>query len=211
MCRALYDPEHGGAAGAPKFPSQLPIRFLLRYHRRTGDRTYLGMAERTLEAMAAGGIFDHAGGGFHRYSTDRKWLVPHFRKMLYDNALLALAYLEGYQGDRQGRFRRVARETLRFLERDMTSPEGCVLLRHGRGQPGEGGRREEGAFFTWTPAEIEAALGPERARIVCRYFGVAPGGNFEGRSILHAPASTEDVAREFGIPEAELAAVVAEA
>jgi uncharacterized protein YyaL (SSP411 family) len=211
MCRALYDPEHGGAAGAPKFPSQLPIRFLLRYHRRTGDRTYLGMAERTLEAMAAGGIFDHAGGGFHRYSTDRKWLVPHFEKMLYDNALLALAYLEGYQATGRDDFARVARETLRFLERDMTSPEGAFCSATDADSPGEGGRREEGAFFTWTPAEIEAALGPERARIVCRYFGVAPGGNFEGRSILHAPASTEDVAREFGIPEAELAAVVAEA
>jgi uncharacterized protein YyaL (SSP411 family) len=131
--------------------------------------------------------------------------------MLYDNALLALAYLEGYQATGRDDFARVARETLRFLERDMTSPEGAFCSATDADSPGEGGRREEGAFFTWTPAEIEAALGPERARIVCRYFGVAPGGNFEGRSILHAPASTEDVAREFGIPEAELAAVVAEA
>jgi uncharacterized protein YyaL (SSP411 family) len=211
LCQAHYDHEHGGAAGAPKFPSQLPVRFLLRYHRRTGDRSYLSMAVRTLEAMAAGGLFDQAGGGFHRYSTDRVWLVPHFEKMLYDNALLAAAYLEGYQATGRKDFARVVRETLRFVERDMTSPEGAFYSATDADSPGEGGRREEGAFFTWTPAEIEAALGPERARVVSRYFGVAPGGNFEGRSILHVSAAPEELARELGIPEAELEAVVAEA
>jgi len=206
------DPVHGGLTrGKPKFPNPITLEYLLRYYAATGHEPAREVALFTLRKMAAGGIYDQLGGGFHRYSVDEKWLVPHFEKMLYDNALLALAYLEGYQATGRDDFARVVRETLRFLERDMTSPEGAFCSATDADSPGEGGRREEGAFFTWTPAEIEAALGPERARIVCRYFGVAPGGNFEGRSILHAPASTEDVAREFGIPEAELAAVVAEA
>jgi len=206
-----FDPVNGGMASAPKFPSQLPVRFLLRFHRRTGDGSYLDMVRRTLEAMAAGGICDHVGGGFHRYSTDDKWLVPHFEKMLYDNALLVSAYLEGYQATGRKYFARVARETLRFIERDMTAPGGAFYSATDADSPGEGGRREEGTFFTWTPAEIEAALGPERARIVSRYYGVTEGGNFEGRSILHVPASPTAVARELGLPEAELDAVLTEA
>ena len=189
-----FDPVNGGMAAVPKFPSQLPVRFLLRFHRRTGDGSYLDMARRTLEAMAAGGICDHVGGGFHRYSTDEKWLIPHFEKMLYDNALLVTAYLEGYQATGRKDFARVARETLRFIERDMTAPGGAFYSATDADSPGEGGRREEGTFFTWTPAEIEAALGPERARIVARYYGVTEGGNFEGRSILHVPASPTAVA-----------------
>ena len=206
-----FDPVNGGMASAPKFPSQLPVRFLLRFHRRTGDGSYLDMARRTLEAMAAGGICDHVGGGFHRYSTDEKWLIPHFEKMLYDNALLVSAYLEGYQATGRKDFAQVARETLRFIERDMTAPGGAFYSATDADSPGEGGRLEEGTFFTWTPAEIEAALGPKRARIVARYYGVTEDGNFEGRSILHVPASPTAVARELGLPEAELDAVLSEA
>jgi len=209
--RDNYDPVNGGLAAAPKFPSQLPIRFLLRFHRRTGDGSTLDMARRTLEAMAAGGIYDHVGGGFHRYSTDGKWLVPHFEKMLYDNALLVTAYLEGYQATGRKDFARVARETLRFIERDMTAPGGAFYSATDADSPGEGGRREEGTFFTWTPAEIKEVLGPERARIVSRYYSVTEGGNFEGRSILHVTASPTVVARELGIAEAELDAVLSEA
>ena len=206
-----FDPLNGGLASAPKFPSHLPVRFLLRFHRRTGDGSYLDMARRTLEAMAAGGICDQVGGGFHRYSTDEKWLVPHFEKMLYDNALLVSAYLEGYQATGRVDFARVARETLRFIERDMTAPGGAFYSATDADNPGEGGRREEGTFFTWTPAEIEAALGPERARIVARYYGVTDDGNFEGRSILHVSASPTAVARDLGLPEAELDTVLSEA
>ena len=206
-----FDPVYGGMAAAPKFPSHLPVRFLLRFHRRTGVGSYLDMARKTLEAMAAGGICDHVGGGFHRYSTDEKWLVPHFEKMLYDNALLVIAYLEGYQATRRKDFARVARETLRFLERDMTAPGGAFYSATDADSPGEGGRREEGAFFTWTPAEIEAALGPERGRIVTHYYGVTEEGNFEGRSILNVAASPTIVARDLGITEAELVAVLPEA
>jgi uncharacterized protein YyaL (SSP411 family) len=120
-----FDSQNGGARGAPKFPSGLPVRFLLRYQRRGSDKQSLDMAERTLEKMAQGGIYDHAGGGFHRYATDTRWLVPHFEKMLYDNALLAVAYLEGYQATGREDFARLAREILRYVERDMTSPEGA--------------------------------------------------------------------------------------
>ena len=206
-----FDPVNGGMAAVPKFPSHLPVRFLLRFHRRTGDGSYLDMARRTLEAMAAGGICDHVGGGFHRYATDGKWLIPHFEKMLYDNALLVAAYLEGYQATGRKDFARVARETLRFIERDMTAPGGAFYSATDADSPGEGGRREEGAFFTWTPAELEAALGPERARIVALQYGVTEGGNFEGRSILHVSASPTAVARDLGIPEAELDAILPEA
>src|SRR3989304_2733633 len=124
--RSRFDPVNGGLAGAPKFPGSLPIRFLLRYHGNTGNRGFLDMGDLTRKKRAAGGMYDQAGGGFHRYSTDDKWLVPHFEKMLYDNALLVVAYLEAWQATGEKEFERVVRETLRFIERDMTAPEGGV-------------------------------------------------------------------------------------
>ncbi len=209
--RNRFDPVHGGLSGAPKFPSSLPVRFLLRYHRRTGERAFLEMATRTLEKMAAGGMYDQAGGGFHRYSTDEKWLVPHFEKMLYDNALLAIAYLEAYQATGERSFARITRETLRFIERDMTAPGGAFYSATDADSIGPGGEREEGYFFTWTPAELESALGAERARVVGRYYGVGEEGNFEGRTVLHVPEPPSAVARFFRIPEEELEAAVSEA
>jgi uncharacterized protein YyaL (SSP411 family) len=209
--RDHFDPLYGGMAGAPKFPSQLPVRFLLRYQRRTGDMDFLGMATRTLRAMAAGGIHDHVGGGFHRYATDERWLVPHFEKMLYDNALLAVAYLEAYQATGEAEFARIARETLLFIERDMTSPEGAFYSATDADSPDANGRRAEGCYFTWTQAELEAALGSERSRIVGRYYGVSPEGNFEGRSILHAPAHPSAIAGELDVTEARMNAVLLEA
>ncbi|MGE5247246.1 MAG: thioredoxin domain-containing protein, partial [Verrucomicrobiota bacterium] len=206
--RDHFDRVNGGLSGAPKFPSQLPVRFLLRYHRRTGDGAFLSMAALTLRAMAAGGIHDQVGGGFHRYATDERWLVPHFEKMLYDNALLAVAYLEGYQATGEEEFARIARDTLRFLERDMASPEGAFSSATDADSPDANGRRAEGHFFTWTPAELEAALGPETARIVGSYFGVTREGTFEGRSILHAPADPSAVARSLDISEEQLLAAV---
>jgi hypothetical protein len=208
--RSRYDGEHGGVEGAPKFPSSLPVRFLLRYHRRTGDAEALRMASRTLERMAAGGMYDQVGGGFHRYSTDRRWLVPHFEKMLYDNALLAIAYLEGYQATGLEDFARVAREILRYVERDMTSPEGAFYSATDADSLAPGKEREEGWFFTWTPAELEAALGAERARAVGAFYGVTPGGNFEGRSILHVSRPLGEVAAALGLPPEKVRATVEE-
>jgi hypothetical protein len=208
--RARFDPAHGGLAGAPKFPSSLPVRFLLRYHRRTQDAEALRMARLTLEKMAAGGIYDHVGGGFHRYSTDAEWRVPHFEKMLYDNALLAMAYLEGYQATGNEGFARVVREILRYVERDMTSPDGAFYSATDADSPTPAGSREEGWFFTWTPEEIRAALGAERARVVEAYYGVTAGGNFESRNILHTPRPLADVARALGLPPEKVRTVVQE-
>jgi len=209
--RERYDPANGGVAGAPKFPSQLPVRFLLRYHRRTGDADFKDMATRTLHGMASGGIHDHVGGGFHRYATDPRWLVPHFEKMLYDNALLVPAYLEGWQATGEEAFALAVRRTLRFVERDMTSPDGAFFSATDADSPDADGRREEGLFFTWTPGELEAALGPERARVIGRYFGVTPEGNFEGRSTLHAPAHASAAARSLDMTEGRLDELLPEA
>jgi len=191
-----FDSTNGGLGEAPKFPSSLPLRFLLRYHRRTGDAQALQMATLTLEKMAAGGMYDHVGGGFHRYSTDAQWLVPHFEKMLYDNALLVIDYLEAFQATGREDFAGVARDILRYVERDMTSKEGAFYSATDADSLSPSGRREEGYFFTWTPAEIEAALGKEPARAVEAFYGVTSRGNFEGRSILHTPRPLADVARE---------------
>jgi uncharacterized protein YyaL (SSP411 family) len=157
------------------------------------------MVRTTLDGMARGGMYDQVGGGFHRYSVDERWLVPHFEKMLYDNALLTTAYLEGYQAAGEADFARVAREILRYVERDMTSPEGAFCSATDADSPEPGGRREEGWFFTWTPAEIRAAVGPGRARLVEAYYGVTSGGNFEGRNILHTTRALGAVARELGL------------
>jgi uncharacterized protein YyaL (SSP411 family) len=157
--RQRFDSTYGGLQGAPKFPSSLPIRLLLRHYRRTNDQQSLTMATLTLEKMAAGGMYDHVGGEFHRYSTDAQWLVPHFEKMLYDNVLLTLAYLEGYQVTKREDFAQVAREILRYVERDMTAPAGAFYSATDADSVNPNGHREEGWFFTWTPAEIEAVLG----------------------------------------------------
>ncbi len=209
--RSRYDASHGGLAGAPKFPSNLPVRFLLRYQRRTRSAEVLRMAEQTLEKMAEGGIYDHIGGGFHRYSTDAGWLVPHFEKMLYDNALLAIAYLEGYQATGRDEFARVAREILHYVERDMTSPEGAFYSATDADSLAPSGNREEGRFFTWTPEEIQAALGQDPARVVIAYYGVASGGNFDGRSVLHVARPLQDVARSLGLAPGRASANLNEA
>jgi uncharacterized protein YyaL (SSP411 family) len=196
-----FDGTYGGVGRGTKFPSSLPIRFLLRHSRRSGDAQSLSMATLTLERMASGGIYDQVGGGFHRYSTDARWLVPHFEKMLYDNALSTMDYLEGFQMTGRDDFARVARETLHYVERDMTSPDGAVYSATDADSAAPSGRREEGRFFTWTPTELRAVLGEERARVLGAYWGVTERGNFDGRSILHvasptAPPPFIDEARE---------------
>jgi uncharacterized protein YyaL (SSP411 family) len=180
--RRAFDTVEGGLRRSPKFPSNMPIRVLLRHHARTGDAEALQMATLTLEKMAGGGMYDQVGGGFHRYSTDARWLVPHFEKMLYDNALLAVAYAEAAQATGRADFARVARETLDYVLREMTTPDGAFYSATDADSEGE-----EGKFFIWSEKEIKDVLGagPDTARFL-RHYGVTAGGNFEGHNILNA-------------------------
>ncbi|HBA88511.1 MAG TPA: thioredoxin domain-containing protein [Geobacter sp.] len=208
--RDRFDMEHGGLTGAPKFPSSLPVRLLLRDYLRSGEKQSLSMAELTLRRMSAGGICDQVGGGFHRYATDAAWLVPHFEKMLYDNALLAISYLEGYQATGSMEFAEVARDILRYLQRDMAAPEGGFYAASDADSLTESGHREEGFFFTWTPDELAETLGSATSEIVAACYGVTKGGNFEGRSILHRDKDYVQLAKELMLPEEELVTILAE-
>jgi hypothetical protein len=165
---------------------------MLRHHRRTGDADALAMASLTLQKMAGGGMYDQIGGGFHRYSTDAAWLVPHFEKMLYDNALLAVAYGEAFQVTGRRDFARVARETLDYVLREMTAPEGGFYSATDADSAGPDGKSEEGRFFVWSEAEIRATLGagPETEAFL-RHYGITSEGNFEGANILHVASPDE--------------------
>ena len=192
---ASFDERAGGLGSAPKFPSSLPTRLLLRVSRRTGEERWRTMAERTLRSMAQGGIHDQVGGGFHRYSVDAAWRVPHFEKMLYDNALLALAYIEGYQASGDASFVEIAESILGYLDREMSSPEGAFYSATDADSARPDGEREEGWFFTWTPAEIRAVLDGPAAALVEAHYGVTASGNFEGRNVLHVARPLLDAAR----------------
>jgi uncharacterized protein len=205
-----YDPKFGGLSGAPKFPSSLPVRFLLRYHKRYGNKQILEMACNSLDKMAAGGMYDHVAGGFHRYSTDAQWLVPHFEKMLYDNALLVSDYLEAWQATGNKNFKRVANDILRYVQRDMTSPEGAFYSATDADSLTPNGHGEEGYFFTWTPDELENVLGKDRSEIISRYYQVNGHPNFEGRFILHTRQALSEVAGSLKMPETDLSTVIDE-
>jgi hypothetical protein len=183
-----YDPEDGGFGGGPKFPSPPILELLARAYRRTGDPGALEMLERTLARMAAGGIQDQLGGGFHRYSTDSRWRVPHFEKMLYDNAQLASVYLTAFQLTGRPELGEVARRTLDYLDRELGDPSGGFQSATDADSAAPGGGKEEGRFFTWRPEELRAALGPGRAGEAAACFGVTEEGDLDGRSVLHAPA-----------------------
>ena len=193
-----FDPAWGGARGAPKFPSSFPIELLLRIGRRERDLEATRMAVDTLLHMAEGGIHDQVGGGFHRYSTDGRWLVPHFEEMLYDNALLASAYLEGWQATGDARLADTARRILDYLLREMRAADGTFFSATDADSPTASGERREGVFFTWTPAELRAALGEDDGRLAARWFGVTETGNVDGRSVLAAGRPLADVAQELG-------------
>ncbi|MFH1574876.1 MAG: thioredoxin domain-containing protein, partial [Acidobacteriota bacterium] len=197
---ADYDSEHGGFGSAPKFPPSMTLSYLMRAYRRSGTKRLLEVVEHTLRRMAAGGIYDQLGGGFHRYSVDQYWLVPHFEKMLYDNALLSRAYLDAFLLTGDSLYRRIAEETLDYVLREMTSPEGGFYSSQDADSEGE-----EGKFYTWSRAEVTELLGPEKAELFCRYYDVTEQGNFEGAGILNVPRPAELVARLNGIDEASLA------
>jgi uncharacterized protein YyaL (SSP411 family)/aryl-alcohol dehydrogenase-like predicted oxidoreductase len=198
-----FDQENGGFSPAPKFPPAVTLQLLLRYFARSQDPRCLGMAQKTLDAMAMGGIYDQLGGGFARYSTDDRWLVPHFEKMLYDNAQLARVYLEAFQLTRDGTYQRVAVETMDYVLREMTHPEGGFYSATDADSEGE-----EGKFFVWTPAEIKAALGEEKGARFCTFFDVTEEGNWEGKSVLNVPRPLEEVAGELSIEPPELLAEI---
>jgi len=208
LFRRIYDPVNGGVGGAPKFPSSLPVRLLLRYYRRSGDAAILDMAVKTLDKMAAGGMYDHIGGGFHRYSTDATWLVPHFEKMLYDNALLVPAYLEAYQVTRNPRFKQVPQQVLDYVLKEMRAPGGAFYAATDADSIGPTGEPDEGYFFTWTPEEVRALLDPESAKAVIAYFAMSDQGNFEGRNVLHTPQSPETVAQKLGLAVESFTSVI---
>ena len=187
--RTAYDMTHGGFGAAPKFPSPSNLEFLLSEYERTTDASVLKMVTRTLDTMAYGGIYDQMGGGFHRYSVDAKWLVPHFEKMLYDNAQLAKIYLKAYQLTEEPQYRRVAEEVFSFIFREMTAPEGGFYSALDAETDAE-----EGKYYVWTADEIQKALGKKEASRFNTVYGVDKGTNFEGKNVLYVPegSASED-------------------
>jgi uncharacterized protein len=199
------DRRFGGFGAAPKFPQAMNLEVLLRHHHRTGDRSAIDGVLLTLRSMANGGIYDQLGGGFARYSVDAYWLVPHFEKMLYDNALLSRLYLQAYQATGDAFYRRIAEETLDYVLRDMTSEEGGFYCAEDADSEGV-----EGKFYVWTPGELQILLDPDEANLAARYWDVTERGNFEGTNILHVPLPPEAVAEEFGLSPEELRERVSE-
>jgi uncharacterized protein YyaL (SSP411 family) len=208
-----FDSTHGGFGKAPKFLHTMDLRLLLRVARRFGDADALHMVRRTLEQMAMGGIYDHTGGGFARYSTDDRWLVPHFEKMLYDNALLAVVYLETWQATGDDFFREIAEETLGWVQREMTAAEGPFYSTLDADSEGE-----EGKFYVWSREEIDRVLGPTDAELFSSCYGVRREGNWEDphhpgggpKNILHRTKSFAQLAQTHGLSEARLKTFLAE-
>lgn len=199
------DPVHGGFGQAPKFPHPMDLRLLLRRYRRTGDERALGAVTLTLDKMARGGIYDHLGGGFARYSTDERWLAPHFEKMLYDNALLGSTYVEALQATGNPFYARVARETFDYVLGRMTDPQGGFYSTEDADSEGE-----EGKYYVWSLAEIVQLLGEERARTFASVYDVSQTGNWERWNILNLPRPVSEAAKEFNRDEHELEAELAE-
>ncbi|MFQ5897044.1 MAG: thioredoxin domain-containing protein [Candidatus Methylomirabilia bacterium] len=202
-----FDDRNGSLGRAPKFPQPMIWEFILRFWKRTGNSRALQMLTLTLDRMARGGIYDQIGGGFHRYSVDVAWLVPHFEKMLYDNGQLARLYLHAWLATGQAEYRRVAGETLDYVRREMTHPEGGFYSAQDADSEGE-----EGKFFLWSPGEIREILGGgEECRVASSYWGLDDGPNFEGRNILFVPRGPAAAAQALGIGEEELDALIARA
>jgi uncharacterized protein YyaL (SSP411 family) len=204
---ARYDPVYGGFGNRPKFPTAHNIFFLLRYWRRSGDEKALDMVEKTLNQMRKGGIYDQVGHGFHRYSVDREWIVPHFEKMLYDQALLAIAYTEVYQATGKEEYRKTASQVLDFVLYEMTAPEKAFYTAFDADSEGE-----EGVFYLWTKAQIETALGKKDAEFISRVFNIYDEGNYNeettgapnGKNIFYLNDSWSDLSEKMNIQEQEL-------
>jgi uncharacterized protein YyaL (SSP411 family) len=202
-----YDPEYGGFVKSPKFPAPHQLNFLLRRYYHTRDKQALAMVEKTLTQMRLGGIYDQLGFGFHRYSTDARWLVPHFEKMLYDQAMLIMAYTEAYQATGKAFYAMVAEEIITYVLRDMTSAQGGFYSAEDADSEGI-----EGKFYLWTPKEIKTLLGEKDAALFNQVFNVKDGGNFEDagpghhidQNILHLQKPLPELAKEVGIPENQL-------
>jgi uncharacterized protein YyaL (SSP411 family) len=208
---AQFDDEFGGFGLAPKFPTPHHLTFLLRRARRKNGKKALAMVEKTLQAMRRGGIFDHLGFGFHRYSTDRRWLVPHFEKMLYDQALLAIAYTEAFQLTGQDEYRRTVEEMLTYVGRDLRSPEGAFYTAEDADSEGE-----EGKFYVWELGEVETLLSSSEAELAREIFNLRPEGNFtepegrhSGKNILYLGRTPDPAAAGLGISEEDLQKAIA--
>jgi uncharacterized protein YyaL (SSP411 family) len=209
-----FDTEHGGFSRAPKFPTPTNLLFLLRYWKRSGDKAALNMVERSLQAMRRGGIYDHLGFGIHRYSTDSQWLRPHFEKMLYDQAMVAMAYTEAYQATGKEDYKTTAREIFAYVLRDMRGPEGGFFSAEDADTEGV-----EGKFYLWTQEQVQEALGDGEADLVNRVFNVEKEGNFAeeasgkktGANILHLRKPLEDIASDLNLAPKELRARLNEA
>ncbi len=191
---ASYDPVYGGFGNAPKFPAAMNLEFLLRHYHRAGRSETLSMIEHTCRKMAEGGMYDQLGGGFHRYSTDARWLAPHFEKMLYDNALLSRLYLHVYQQTKDEFYKRIAEETLDYVLREMTDERGGFYSTQDADSEGH-----EGKFFVWTVDDVKEILGEEDGALFCAFYDVTEAGNFEGKNILHVSRSLEEAAKETGV------------
>src|SRR5213075_3111009 len=223
--RDAFDSRHGGFGDAPKFPRPSELLFLLREHARAAAPQSAEMVLRSLRAMALGGMRDHIGGGFHRYSVDREWRVPHFEKMLYDQAQIVIALIEGAQASGDPFYAEVAEDTLLYVMREMTDPGGGFysaedadsIPPEDAGSPGA--HASEGAFYIWPQHEVETLLGEADARIVALRFGLEPGGNapfdpqqeFTGKNLLYTAATFEDIAARVGRPVDDVVDVVARA
>lgn len=202
LLEASFDARAGGFGRAPKFPQPARLSLLLRNFKGARHEQSLKMVVRTLRAMAAGGMHDQVGGGFHRYSTDARWLVPHFEKMLYDNAQLAVVYLEGFLATGDVEMRRVVERTLDYVLREMTHPQGPFYSAADADSEAADGEQEEGYHFTWKEPEIEAALGADGLAFVRQVYGTSEAGNFEGRNILFMTRPPEALAKAFGLSHA---------
>jgi uncharacterized protein YyaL (SSP411 family) len=203
-----YDPEHGGFRLQPqnKFPPSMGLSLMLRHHRRTHAPEALQMVEHTLQKMLSGGIYDQLGGGLSRYSTDYQWLVPHFEKMLYDNALFVQALLEAFQITRNPTYAEGVRDVLAYVQRDMTHPEGAFFSAEDADSEGV-----EGKFYVWTPGEVHSVLGSALGRVACAFWDITEAGNFEGHSIPNRPRRLKEVAAEEGLSVEELLQQLGEA
>jgi hypothetical protein len=199
-----FDAEYGGFGSAPKFPTPHTLLFLVRFWKRTGNKRALAMVEKTLHAMRSGGIFDQIGGGFHRYSTDAQWQVPHFEKMLYDQALLVMAFTEAYQATRNPDFKKTAEDIISYVFFSLTSPDGAFFSAEDADSPGG-----EGAFYLWTAGGVENILGKEDAIIAASVFGITPAGNYQetgaslGQNILSCKKTIAESASSFGLSPAD--------